>query len=90
MQQISSILTEHQRAYLTEYHSDCKSMSAIAEKYGVARSTVWRTIQLAYKNLRAAGITPPVDKQDAGTTKKCNGPTPRVVNLGYIDEIAEG
>ena len=65
-------------------------VSAVAEARGVTRDAIYKVLYRAYKNLRAAGITPPANKQDAGTTKKCNGPTPRVVNLGYIDEIAEG
>ena len=88
MQQISSILTEYQRQYLIEYHSDCKSMSAIAEKYGVARSTVWRTIQLAYKNLREAGITPP-DKKRVSLEQK-GGAQVWTVDPFILGEMAEG
>ena len=68
-QQICKLLTEHERQYLIEHRSDCRSMSAIAETYGVARSTVWRTIKRADKKLRAAGIIPP-DEPEAGLKQK--------------------
>ena len=86
--QISSILTETQRSYYIARYHDYKAVSAIAERYGVSRQTVNQTLRRADDNLRANGIIPPPDKQDAGTVQKCNAPTRRVVNLGYIDEIA--
>jgi hypothetical protein len=82
-----NVLTNTQKRYVIAAHHEGMSKQAIADANCVNYSTVWRTLELAYKNLRAAGITPPADKQDAGTVQKCNAPTRRVVNLGWIDEI---
>ncbi len=88
--QLASILTDRQRKYLVLRHHEGLYVSAIAENFGVSRQTVNQTLLRAYKNLRDNNITPPVDKQDAEPEKKVDGPTLRVVNLGYIDEITGG
>ena len=80
-------LTPRQREYYIARHFNRWSYGLIAEVYGVTRQAVQQSVSRATENLRAAGITPPADKQDAGTVQKCNAPTRRVVNLGWIDEI---
>mgnify|MGYP003154541743 CR=1 FL=1 len=81
-------LTPKQRVYYTARYFNEWSYRLIAERYGVNVKTVFECVKRAEANLRAAGITPPVDKQAACLIQKDDGPTIRVVNLSYIDEIA--
>lgn len=56
-------ISETQRKYIAEY-LDCMNICAVAEKFGVAASTVSRTIQRALNNSGAdAGIPLPLRKR---------------------------
>jgi hypothetical protein len=89
--QIGNILTDRQREYVIARHSDELYISAIAENYGVNRSTVFRTLQRAYRRLIAAGITPPPDprraslRQIGGASRVCV-----TVDPHKLSEMIEG
>nr|DAI80037.1 MAG TPA: RNA polymerase sigma factor [Caudoviricetes sp.] len=46
------MLTEKQRMYLLAYYSENLTMDQLADRFGVNKSTISRSVQRAKKNLR--------------------------------------
>lgn len=69
-------------------HHEGMYVSAVAEARGVTRDAIYKILYRAYRNLRAAGITPP-DRKRAGLEQKGNAQV-RTVDPFTLGEMTEG